>query len=728
MEFYSIVNPVSYLNNIMSIIDDSDLDMNLGDIDECTNIQMRPSVQTNAFITTDQSVIQKEENVKDNHKKNSSNYHDVSRTNCSIGVSHKSRSTAFNEDMNYEEKFKSKLNNKNHLTDIPKRLYKFQDKVNEKVKRLVKEKEKTEMNECSFKPSVASNGKTRTVQTFLEHMQKHTDNKNKKIEKIKEERKKSPNESDNKVKLSKKTQEILSKKSTEKTRPLESKISPVIKKNDSTKNANFSFQPRINNASRKLNREESVDKALYKDAIKRAMVTKSPPVSQARKLSSPKSENVLVKKLNSEYSKIISEIDFDNSGLLKYTKFCAVMKKMRFLNPGYDKTNHERELILKAWKFLGGNEISKVSKANLNTFLLAIMNLSKKTRASSNDNIITGMKNGTLYLSIDNVRKINKEYNILYQNRKNSSNSSAENIKLPLKPIQKPENEIRKDCFIEKPSIFKLKPAGPIKNEIIYTEWKGENESNLSTNPKTKETPDRKENQENIHNYLTQSLPLSISEILNEPYTEENKLNEKSFYEFSKPTLSIPKITFQKGISLRSASLTPEGMYPQIKFSYHSGSSGISKHSPTFSLVTSESELTNQSIINPLVTPPSHFAGNEQKKILFHEPKDLGINSLHSNKRTHTAKGKSEFIWKREKILTEKIKTSKRYKCQSPESFEDSDESILVTVILPDDSEQYIRIHKDDDLRHVLKTFGRKHKLESDQIRSLREEILSKLQ
>ena len=98
------------------------------------------------------------------------------------------------------------------------------------------------------------------------------------------------------------------------------------------------------------------------------------------------------------------------------------------------------------------------------------MNLSKKTRASSNDNIITGMKNGTLYLSIDNVRKINKEYNILYQNRKNSSNSSAENIKLPLKPIQKPENEIRKDCFIEKPSIFKLKPAGPIKNEIIYTE------------------------------------------------------------------------------------------------------------------------------------------------------------------------------------------------------------------------------------------------------------------
>ena len=42
---------------------------------------------------------------------------------------------------------------------------------------------------------------------------------------------------------------------------------------------------------------------------------------------------------------------------------------MNFIYSNIEKTDEERELLLKAWRLLGGIENSKISKKNLSNFL-----------------------------------------------------------------------------------------------------------------------------------------------------------------------------------------------------------------------------------------------------------------------------------------------------------------------------------------------------------------------
>lgn len=662
----------------MSNNDDSDLDFCTGDTDECTVVRVQPSVPINRAASASKFKETKKfaRDMQVNAKKAISHNHESSLTNYSFGQSHQAKSSLCIE-KDYWKKTGKKISSK----EITKRLYNFQNKTDEKVNRLVKQKEAQEMLECSFKPSILNKTKRRSIDSFLRQMQNYSEIKNKNMERIKEERLTTVSECEsNVIKISKNSARILSKKSL-----LQDKKSSPIQKFGTQSNSNFAFQPKINEFSKMLVKEKRGENCLKTE--KRPILTKSPPVFQLKTFSSPKSEDVLIKKFENEYSKIVSDLDFDGTGLLNYTKFGLILKRLYFISAGPERSANETELMIKAWKRVGGGENLKVSKRTVNSFLLAILNLTKKTRASSNDTVMTG-RPGALSFSVEEVRKIHLEYHSFYLNQKEKKSVSPGSKKTPEQVLKK-ENLLHKEPFpykiqLEDQSFLDLPlPQGLKENCLSPIE-------------------------------ITESLSPTFSIVSCFRVSPKNQDIDKSIHEKSKPTLSIPKVAPKKSISLQRISVTPDGAKPLIKFSCHSSSISPNKRSPAVSMFNSESEITDQSLINPLITPPSNPVKGKRKMISFGE--------IVKKKENYGDKGISMFN------NLEIPGSSKRYKCLSPESYEESEESILVTVILPNDTEQFLRIHQSDDVNKAVERFGMKFKLEPSQMKILKDEILSKLQ
>lgn len=515
--------------------------------------------------------------------------------------------------------FESKNEPKKINEEKTRKIYNFRDKKS-------KNSFSRQQDDDKFQASTRIIKEKKSIQSFLKHLQNNCKEIKEKI----------------------KPGSVIKKKNSFDNRDMNKFVnkrlsnSPVCKKSSPgkqspTKTPNFCFQPLKSGST-------------FNDkVIKRPIVNKSPQISDSKTLGSPKSEQILIKKFESEFIKIANDLDFDCSGLLNYSKFCQVLQKMNFISSNVEKTDLERELLLKAWKILGGNDSTKIRKKNLCNFLLAVQNLLKKTRASSNDTAISGMKNGTLYLSLEDVKRIHKDFQVLHQNRKSPKVLNESMPKTPVKVVETLE-------------IIEKKEEAPEPDADV---------PDLLTQTKTP---------------IFQTTP--INEFEADDIDESFKINFR-------PTLSIPKVAPQKSTSLRSINCSPENFLQRVKFTYHSNSPDSHKKSINYSIHTSESEHTENSCINPLVTPPSYLC--KEKVIKFSED-----------------------------IQTDRT-GSKRYKCQSPESYEESEESILVTVILPDEQEQFIRIHKEDDLNNVIKDFGRRHKLDVSQLITLKQEILEKL-
>ena len=160
----------------MSKNDDSDFDLNAGDIDECTQVRVQPSIQAAGLFNLNHMNTKKTENCSNNL--NTVSFHAQSAS-CLTQTSSRPTESSKNysseiTDFNKPHKVSSEK--------TTKRLYEFQSKVEEKVKNMIKEKEENEMEECSFRPSILNNTKRRNIQTFLTQMQKYSDIKKKKIE------------------------------------------------------------------------------------------------------------------------------------------------------------------------------------------------------------------------------------------------------------------------------------------------------------------------------------------------------------------------------------------------------------------------------------------------------------------------------------------------------------------------------------------------------------------
>ncbi|OMJ83626.1 hypothetical protein SteCoe_15415 [Stentor coeruleus] len=467
------------------------------------------------------------------------------------------------------------------------------------------------------------------------------------------------------------------------------------RRDSSDQGPSFFFQPKVNSSF------------LSKDPIKRFKVNNTTPTYDTKRCLSPKSEQVLIKKFESEFNRISKDLDFDSSGMLNYSKFCQILGKMNFIHQNMIKPN-ERELILKAWKILGGNDSNKVHKKNLSMFLLAVMNLVKKTRASSNDAIFAGTKKNQILLSAESVKKIHKDFYDLFQNRRNLSKITLvrEKSSGSSKFVTRRASENTCEDFVSENyrKNYAVKVSMPDTAEVIVD----------GTEEKIPEPRDTIEGTTEVFRTMP-STHLLDTEI------DELAVN-RSLYSFSRPKLSIPKIAKHKSISLRSNSCSSETTLLKIQFTYHSCSPvPITKKSKSSSVITSESEGDDLSLINPLVTPPSQLYKDTQVMNFVNS----SISSPSKLRKKSSLNEKNPSV--NEFIVKNSCKTSKRYKCQSPESCEDMDESFLITVVLPDSTEQYLRLHKNHDINTVLKSFGNKYNLKEEQLTKLKTEILVKL-
>ncbi|OMJ75151.1 hypothetical protein SteCoe_25772 [Stentor coeruleus] len=475
------------------------------------------------------------------------------------------------------------------------------------------------------------------------------------------------------------------------------------RRDSSDQGPSFFFQPKVNSSSKCILRTERIDTTLYKDPIKRSKVNNTPSTYDTKRCPSPKSEQVLIKKFESEFNRISKDLDFDSSGMLNYSKFCQILGKMNFIHQNMIKPNNERELVLKAWEFLGGKDLNKVHKKNLNVFLLAVMNLVKKIRASSNDAILAGTKKNLMLISAESVKKIHKDFYDLFQNRRNL---------MKITPIREKSSGSSK---------FITRRASENICEDFVSENYRKNYAVKVSMPDTAEVivgnEEKRQEPKDLTEGITEVFRTMPSTNLLDTEIDELAVN-RSLYSFSRPKLSIPKIAKHKSISLRSNSCSSETTLLKVQFTYHSCSPiPVTKKSKS----SSESEGVDLSLINPLVTPPSQLYKDTQV-----------MNFVNSSVSSPSKLRKKSYLNEKNPSVNEftiknTCKTSKRYKCQSPESYEDTDKSLLITIVLPDNTEQYLRLHKNDDLNTVLKSFGNKYNLKAEQLTKLKTEILGKI-
>ena len=602
---------------------DSSSDLSTGNIDENPNIQVKPSIQASSL-----------NKPKQPERKNSQNF--LQKSQMSTLKLNPRKNSSASKLIKTKNLFPIKNDStKRIIEEKTRKIYNFREKHENSSLRKAVDEEK-------FMPSQKQANDKRGIQSFLKQLQKNCKNiKNRVLSGPKIMKKESFDNADSQTYINKRTSRS----------PVASKESP--KKFSPVKTPNFAFQPlKISSNSRER-------------LIKQPASSRSPDSNARKNFSSPRSEQVLIKKFESEFLKIVNDLDFDSSGMLNYCKFCQVLQKMNFISSNTEKTDGERELLLKAWRLLGGIENSKIGKMNLCNFLLAVSNIVKKTRSSSNDTALSGMKNGTLFINLEDVKRIHRDFNRLHLNRKS--------LKVKPEPTTLSPQKV-----MTRPNLINVKE--------------------LESKPALASEEKRMKSDANDILLDGSSVIFQTSPNRNDFLKQDSDGQFPSVRTVFKPALSIPKVAQQKSTSLRSISCSPENFLQRVKFTLHSNSPISYKKSGNNSVYTSESDGTENSSINPLVTPPSYAT----KVIHFN---DIGYNELIQ--------------------LTDK--SSKRYKCQSPDSYEESEESILVTVVLPDEQEQFIRIHREDDLNSVIKDFGRKHNLEIDQLITLKQEIMQKL-
>lgn len=188
------------------------------------------------------------------------------------------------------------------------------------------------------------------------------------------------------------------------------------------------------------------------------------------KTKSYKRDKALLKSFTNEFTSLSGETGFSSTGFLNYSKFCCILNKLKFIEDSFNKSEEERELVLKAWKMLGGNEEGKVKIDNLYIFLLGVMNIEAKIEQpimSPNSRI----RRGLLSFSKKDVAKIHKEFMCFYVHR--TEEKELENIQFN-------ESNFSPDEIVsggETPEIIvdKVKDNPPFNGEKLEVERDNQN-------------------------------------------------------------------------------------------------------------------------------------------------------------------------------------------------------------------------------------------------------------
>lgn len=316
--------------------------------------------------------------------------------------------------------------------DVEERFYKKAKQTEEKIKNLKEEKEKQEINGCTFKPEIKAKRETKTYDEFYEYMKRYTEKKEKKITYLKEEESKAKEKSmdfSHQPKLCEKSLQMIARKSDleESTFDRLHKLYKLQNKSISNRESvvienkfdeGLTFHPSVNKKSQALSRSDPVEKILYEDALRRIHKEKNPPAPPPTKFITTKSEKVLIEKLKRDFEEAFMCIDAASADEINYTKMIELFKAMHFVKDDYKK-EEERLLLLESWKILLVEGETYCKKSSILVFLIAVMGFYEDWMA--------GEDPSRLMLSPSDANKIHTKFDLFYSNRVSIVNKSTLN-------------------------------------------------------------------------------------------------------------------------------------------------------------------------------------------------------------------------------------------------------------------------------------------------------------
>lgn len=337
-----------------------------------------------------------------------------------------------------QELFNEKKKSKPYKINFEKRFYDYQNKVQQKIIDLQKEKASKELQSCTFKPKTTlSPNEERKFSHFLIHMEAVNKAKRENYDRrvLEKEAETDPNKNLFKPTLCKGTERISRKnKSPDNVYDkLFKEFVDLQKRKEEDSQAILdemcSFKPAVNKKSLGLVREGQINLRLF-EASKNKKTTSAPFLpDRLKKLASEESKNLLREKFLKEIIEILPSADKENEEILGYKEFVILAEKLGFVHIEQDhhKYSEERELCKKAWVYAGGEDNKKISPAKTKELFLDILNLSQPLTPNS--------------------IKIHLDLKVLSDNKKSQRKSRKTSLKIKSHAFSPTLNSVSKELF-----------------------------------------------------------------------------------------------------------------------------------------------------------------------------------------------------------------------------------------------------------------------------------------
>ena len=176
------------------------------------------------------------------------------------------------------------------------------------------------------------------------------------------------------------------------------------------------LSPKLNNNNLKKTSKALTKNPQYSKLVNLELTKAKSGPSKPKHIIS-KGDKGLIKDFNSEFFSTISEVDLASSGFLNYSQFCKVLNLLKFIQNSFNKSEEETELVLRAWRILGGFDDSKIKVEDFNYFLLAILDVHFKLEQPSMNSPQLKQKRTFWNLSQKEQVRLSQDFKLLVLNR-----------------------------------------------------------------------------------------------------------------------------------------------------------------------------------------------------------------------------------------------------------------------------------------------------------------------
>ena len=133
-----------------------------------------------------------------------------------------------------------------------------------------------------------------------------------------------------------------------------------------------------------------------------------------------------IKIAKKEFDKYFAMLDSNNSSRLNYSRFSILLQSMNFIKNPQRKSYEERELILQAWKLIGGDTHKMITKGNALVLCLAILNVHEKFMPTHKFPVGLGKIINKIYcVRKEEIKNIHKKFKKFCENRQNNLDSQS---------------------------------------------------------------------------------------------------------------------------------------------------------------------------------------------------------------------------------------------------------------------------------------------------------------